>query len=197
MTTEPTAQPWKSFLHERRQKNQLQLKVTFTPKKVMLMFRLIITFLLIVSIEALTGCTFTSPGSVSVGYGEFINISWSSSSFNTNVRISLQEENCNCHVTTVASNILNTGRYTWQIPSTLQGLCSYGFYIENVGKTNWCYDPARICILVPTSKPTSIPSSLPTTPTVRPTTLPSGVPLLYLLHAQRQDYHYQHQVLNQ
>ena len=132
--------------------------------------------------ESLNGCTFTSPGSIITSPGDTINISWSVSSFSTNVSIYLEEVQCHCSVGRVAINIRNTGTYLWRVPTNFASLCSYGFYIENMIKTNWCYDPSKFCIsstpaLIPSLKPSILPTPLPTlSPSCTPSPKPSPVP---------------------
>ena len=95
-------------------------------------------------------CQITSPvaGSSWV-IGSPMLIQWNTSAFTTNVDLVLIDYTAGGSgvvALSIAANIPNSGTYNWVIPNTLSPKCVYGVYVQNVGKTNWCYGPSDICI---------------------------------------------------
>ncbi|HLF46387.1 MAG TPA: PKD domain-containing protein [Chitinophagaceae bacterium] len=96
-------------------------------------------------------CLLTAPAAASSWVaGATMTIQWNTGAFSGNVNLTLIDYSINppsgTVVLSIASNISNSGTYNWTIPNTLPAKCSYGVYIENVTKTNWCYGPSNICI---------------------------------------------------
>ena len=77
-------------------------------------------------------------------------VQWNAGAFSSNVNISLIDYSINPPsgqvVYIIAGNVANTGNYSFLIPNTLPSKCTYGVYVENIIKTNWCYGPSNICI---------------------------------------------------
>ncbi len=101
-------------------------------------------------LTAQTPCQLTAPvaGSSWIA-GATMTINWNTTAFTTNVNLVLIDYTgggAGNVVLSIAGNIANSGTYNWVIPNTLPSKCVYGVYVENVGKTNWCYGPANICI---------------------------------------------------
>ena len=96
-------------------------------------------------------CMLTSPVAASAWIaGNTMPIQWNAGAFTGNVNLSLIDYSINYPngqvVVTIATNVANTGTYNWLIPNTLPAKCTYGLYVENIIKTNWCYGPGNICI---------------------------------------------------
>ena len=101
-------------------------------------------------LTAQTTCQLTSPiaGSSWVA-GATMPIQWNTGAFSTNVNLVLIDYTAGGAgnvVLSIAGNIANSGTFNWVIPNTLPSKCVYGVYVENVGRTNWCYGPSNICI---------------------------------------------------
>ena len=95
-------------------------------------------------------CLLTAPvAGSSWTVGTTMPIAWNTLAFTTNVNLKLIDYTSGGSGTVVlaiAGNIPNTGTYNWVIPTTLSPKCVYGVYVENIGRTNWCYGPNNICV---------------------------------------------------
>jgi PKD repeat protein len=95
-------------------------------------------------------CQLTAPiAGSSWTVGATMPIQWLTTAFTTNVNLTLIDYTSGGSGTVVlaiAGNIPNSGTFNWVIPTTLSPKCVYGVYVENVGRTNWCYGPADICL---------------------------------------------------
>ena len=115
-----------------------------------------------ISNAAQSQCVITAPAAASSWTtGSNMPIQWNAAAFTSNVNLSLVDYSLNIPfgqvVVTIASNVANTGNYNFLIPGTLPSKCTYGVYIENVNKTNWCYGPSNICITNANAAPICCP----------------------------------------
>ena len=107
-------------------------------------------------------CVITAPAAASSWTtGTNMPIQWNAGAFTSNVNISLIDYSIGppsgTVVLSIATNVANTGNYNFLIPTTLPSKCTYGVYVENVNKTNWCYGPSNICITNAAAAPICCP----------------------------------------
>lgn len=133
--------------------------------------------------------TNVSPSGNSILIGSSVNVTWANNGgFNRNVTIELSTDGGVTFPTAVATNVANTGTFTFTVPNSPTSQARFrvrehnfvaplGTSAANVTISGGTPTPTNTPTATPTNTPTATPTATPTnTPTATPTVAPTATP---------------------
>ncbi|MEQ1645057.1 MAG: hypothetical protein ABL959_16525, partial [Pyrinomonadaceae bacterium] len=133
--------------------------------------------------------TNVSPSGNSILIGSSVNVTWTNTGgFNRNVTIELSTDGGATFPTAIATNVANTGTFTFTVPNSPTSQARFrvrehnfvaplGASASNVTISGGTPTPTNTPTATPTNTPTATPTATPTnTPTATPTATPTNTP---------------------